>query len=286
MFTKKPESPATPTGSAVVATPPAPAGALVDQKLAALFLEDTGRGFESMSKQDYALPFIKLLQQLSPEVTKGDAQFIPEAEAGDFVNSVTGELYKGEKGIIAVPVAFERVYIEWRPRKLGGGFVANYKTKEEAAAKSKPWAKPGQFDKDVDNLVAETAQHYCLVFSPTLGWVPAVFAMTSTKLKASRVWNTLAAQTKVPGTNRQLPLFGAAYRITSKLTKKQDNSFYVPEVAQMKILDNVEDYAAAKEFGKTVSEGAAKVDYTKAEHIVDADVEVVAQGPIGKTEEY
>ena len=52
-----------------------------------------------MTQEDLALPFLKVLGQLSPEVNKHDAKFISGAEPGMIVNSVTKELHNGTKGI-------------------------------------------------------------------------------------------------------------------------------------------------------------------------------------------
>ena len=54
--------------------------------------ELAGKGFEQMGTKDLALPFLKVLGQLSPQVTQGDANFIPSARAGMNNNSVTQSL--------------------------------------------------------------------------------------------------------------------------------------------------------------------------------------------------
>ena len=46
------------------------------------------KGFEQMGAKDLALPFLKVLGQLSPQVTQGDPAFIPEARPGMIFNSV------------------------------------------------------------------------------------------------------------------------------------------------------------------------------------------------------
>ena len=42
----------------------------------ALFGNDLQKGFENMTQEDMALPFIRILGQLSPQVTEGDAKFV------------------------------------------------------------------------------------------------------------------------------------------------------------------------------------------------------------------
>ena len=40
----------------------------------ALFGNDAAKGFENMTQEDMALPFVRILGQLSPQVTDGDAK--------------------------------------------------------------------------------------------------------------------------------------------------------------------------------------------------------------------
>jgi hypothetical protein len=42
----------------------------------ALFGNDTAKGFENMTQEDLALPFLRILGQLSPQVTEGDAKYV------------------------------------------------------------------------------------------------------------------------------------------------------------------------------------------------------------------
>ena len=46
-------------------------------------------GFENVDSKSLALPFLKVLGQLSPQVTQGDSNFMPEAKAGMIYNTVT-----------------------------------------------------------------------------------------------------------------------------------------------------------------------------------------------------
>jgi len=62
-----------------------------------IFEADAGAGSQNMTQDDLALPFLKVLGQLSPEVNKQNAKFISGAEPGMIVNSVTKELYDGKK---------------------------------------------------------------------------------------------------------------------------------------------------------------------------------------------
>jgi hypothetical protein len=54
-----------------------------------LFGNDLQKGFENMTQEDMALPFVRILGQLSPQVTDGDAKYIEGAKPGMIYNTVT-----------------------------------------------------------------------------------------------------------------------------------------------------------------------------------------------------
>ena len=74
-----------------------------------------------LGQEDLALPFLKILGQLSPEVNKRDGKYVEGAEPGMIFNSVSGELYDGMKGITVVPCFYKLEYIEWKDRGEGSG---------------------------------------------------------------------------------------------------------------------------------------------------------------------
>ena len=84
--------------------------------LASNFEEDAQSGFNNMTQEDFALPFLKLLTSTSPEIGEMEG-----AMPGMVLNSVTNELYDGKKGLLVIPTAYVRQYIEWAPRGSGSG---------------------------------------------------------------------------------------------------------------------------------------------------------------------
>ena len=75
----------------------------------ALFGDDAAKGFENMTQDDMALPFVRILGQLSPQVTDGDAKYIEGAKPGNIYNTVTSELYDGKKGIKIIPCYYKKI---------------------------------------------------------------------------------------------------------------------------------------------------------------------------------
>lgn len=144
--------------------------------------ELSGFGLEEATGDDYAIPFLKLLQSMSPEVGK-----LANAEAGDFLHSATSELWSGADGVEFVPCYYKRRYIEWTPQDQGGGFVAIHTPDSPIMSKA---TRRGT--KDVlpnGNEIQNTAQFIGLVRGEN-GFVPAAIEFRSTQLKKSRKWLT------------------------------------------------------------------------------------------------
>ena len=90
------------------------------------FEQDANMGMGNLTQDDLALPFLKILGQLSPEVNKRDGKYIEGASPGMIYNSVTGDLFDGEKGVIVIPCHYKLEYVEWRDRgKDGSGAPVN-----------------------------------------------------------------------------------------------------------------------------------------------------------------
>ena len=89
-----------------------------------MFEADANAGAQNISQEDLALPFLKVLGQLSPEINKQNGKYVEGAEPGMILNSVTKQLFDGSKGIKVIPCAYDRKYLQWKPRELGGGLVS------------------------------------------------------------------------------------------------------------------------------------------------------------------
>jgi len=124
-----------------------------------MFEADANAGTHNMEQDDLALPFLKVLGQLSPEINKQNGKYVQGAEPGMILNSVTKELFDGSKGIDVIPCFYKREYLEWKPRELGGGLVRIYSIDDPIVRTS----KRDQFNRDVlpnGNYLENTASHF------------------------------------------------------------------------------------------------------------------------------
>ena len=79
----------------------------------ALFEADAKKGFENVDQESVALPILKLLQNGSAEAQRKHANYVEGADPGMFFNTVTRQLYDGEKGIHVIPCHYRLEYQEW-----------------------------------------------------------------------------------------------------------------------------------------------------------------------------
>ena len=140
-------------------------------------------GFESMGADDIAIPFLLILQALSPQV-RGTTR-IENAKEGDFYNSVTQEILKGS--IKVIPCAYQKSWVEWVSRDNGGGFIRQHNSIDILDKCTK-----NERNQDVlpsGNHVVTTAYQYCLLVKEDGSTERIVISFTSTQLKKSRRWN-------------------------------------------------------------------------------------------------
>ena len=77
------------------------------------FESDVGSGFEEVTSSDIQIPFLRLIQALSPQLKKSDAGYIEGASSGDIFNTVTKKTWDGEKGVVVIPVFFQLKLLEF-----------------------------------------------------------------------------------------------------------------------------------------------------------------------------
>ena len=159
--------------------------------------ETDASGFEDMGQDDLALPFLRILTNMSPEIGSVDG-----ASPGMIYNSVTGELHDGKAGVQVIPCAYVRQYIEWAPRGQGSGGPVNI-FPATSDVLSRTHREPGDNKDYLDNgnYIENSAQHYVMVLDGDGSPSPALIIMKSTQLKKSRKWNSMMMSIKSQGKN-------------------------------------------------------------------------------------
>jgi hypothetical protein len=222
--------------------------------LADLASEDAGRGSENVTSNDISIPYISILQALSPQVQEGTPEFIMGAKAGHFFQNVNLYTYDGKTGVEVVPCAYDRKIIEWVPRDAGGGLVAVHDINTPLMQEARPNDKGVPTLPNGHNLI-DTSTHYVLYKNPFGIWEPAVISMKSSAQKKSRLWNSLIAQQLIPGTDRPAPRWLFVWRLTTVLEQKDNNRWYNFEIArEVPVTKDV--YLRAKAINEQFKRGA------------------------------
>jgi hypothetical protein len=226
-----------------------------------VFEEDAAKGLGNIGQQDLALPFLKILGQLSPEVNKRDGKYVEGAEPGMIYNSVSGELYDGAKGINVIPAFYKLEYVEWKDRGEGsGGPVAVHDSSSDIMSQTKADAN---FKDRLPNgnYVEKTASHFVIITgdSPTT----ALISMKSTQLKISRKWNSMMSGIKLKGKNGLFTpaSFSHIYRLKTTQMSNDKGTWFGWDVSKVGPITDTSLYQQAKTFSDNISKGSVKAKH-------------------------
>ena len=226
-----------------------------------MFEEDAAKGLGAIGQDDLALPFLKILGQLSPEVNKRDGKYVEGAEPGMIFNSVSGELYDGVKGLDVIPAFYKLEYIEWKDRGEGPGApVAIYDSSSDIMSKTKPDANYKDRLPN-GNYIEKTASHFVIVSgdSPST----ALISMKSTQLKISRKWNSMMSGIKMKGANGMFTpaSFSHIYKLKTTQMSNDKGTWFGWEVSKVGPVTDKSLYDQAKGFSDSISKGSVKAKH-------------------------
>jgi len=226
-----------------------------------MFEDDAAKGLGSIGQEDLALPFLKILGQLSPEVNKRDGKYVEGAEPGMIYNSVSGDLYDGVKGINVIPCFYKLEYIEWKDRGDGPGApVQIYDSSSDIMSKTTPDANYKDRLPN-GNYIEKTASHFVIVAgdSPST----ALISMKSTQLKISRKWNSMMSGIKMKGKNGLFTpaSFSHIYRLKTTQMSNDKGTWFGWEVSKVGPVTDQSLYGQAKSFSENISKGNVKAKH-------------------------
>lgn len=236
---------------------------------------DAGAGFENQTMADLVLPFLGLIQALSPKVTNkvGDGG-LEGAKTGMLHNSVTDELFEGDAGVEFIPASTKHLFVEWVPRKQGGGFVGIHQPEDEAVQKavagsskfgkySTAYAEDG---KPTGNDMVETFYVYGVLVTSE-GVQPCVMTFKSTAISVYKRWNTKVQMF----CKDKIPLFANRVRVSSVSQTNSEGTFcnyvlapFEGDMASSLLPPDDERFTSAKEVKKMMDEGTATINHAGA----------------------
>ena len=230
------------------------------------------QGFDNIDSKSLQLPFLKILGQLSPQVTAGDSKYIEAAKPGMIYNTVTDKLYDGNKGILVIPAYYKFEYIVWADRGQEGSNAPRniYPADSDIMSKTSR-GDDGKDRLESGNYIEETASHFVVVVEEALA-TEALITMKSTQRKKSKKWNSMMNLMQAPkkdgkGFFRPAP-FTQQYRLKTVLEKNQLGSWYGWEITSEGLVNDESLITRAYKFRQSLMSGSVKVKHGQEEDSV------------------
>jgi len=220
------------------------------------FSADAGMGMEGTDRASFAIPFLTILQGLSPQI-----ETVEGAKPGLYINTITTELYREA---LVIPCAYQRRFNRWAPREQGGGYRGEYSPVDVELGKlaGLDTNEKGQTTIEGD-LLKDTRNHFVLVQSESGAWQPAIISLSSTQIKKSKRWMSLiqGIEMRAPGSAKSFnpPSFSHVYKMTAKKEENSQGSWWGVDIAVVGPVQDHETYAKAKAFHASVASGDIEV---------------------------
>lgn len=237
---------------------------LVSSGMMDSFEDQADAGYEEADQDSYAIPFIKLLQKMSPEVDEAAGEYVEGAKAGMFYNSSNGDLADGKTGILILPLHFVRRFHHWAPREEGGGYLGRYSPAEAEGLKTTRDSRGREAFEDGTYLM-DTREHYVFWLSEDRKtWEGAVIALASTQIKKSKKWMTAMRNFKLQkkdGTYFTPPSFARVWRATAVPESNEQGSWFGWKFEPVGLLrdEDIALFEAAKILREAIAQGEVKV---------------------------
>ena len=255
------------------------------------FAQAADMGNENVQQRDQAIPFLVILQPLSPQVNKRGDDYIEGAEAGMLYNTATGEVYDVEdEGLEVVPVAFQSRWVDWIPKEKGGGLVQQRPLGDvPAGAGDRDIKVVLEEDKDGEPTLESVYTHYhYLMILHDDGREPEQVAMglASTQLAPSGKLNSalMARRIQVNGESVSPPRFSAKVTLSTQYKENDQGSWFVLHWGDMVYLDLEDEYQAqaygmGKAFCEILQRGEVDLSGEARTRAAEADEDAGADEP-------
>ena len=239
------------------------------------FLDEvSGQGFENITQDDRALPFLRVLQLLSPQLDEDKSEYIKGAKVGQFFNTVTKHVYGTE--IDLIPLYYDRSWMEWLPERKGlvGRHVPA--SIEVDRTKFSQW-------KYGDNIIQDTLMFYCLI-PDHIEEGPLLFSLQSSGVKHGKNWNTNIIMKMLPS-GKPAPYFGGVWHLESTKESSDQGTFYQiggksTNISFVRLINKTEYIDYVKPAVSALKSLESRVDYAQLEGGADKqDGEDVADAP-------
>lgn len=233
-------------------------------------MADAGAGMEGTTQESFAIPFLSVLQKISPQCEETDTAYVPGAKAGMLFESVSKGLYDGKKGIDFIPCAYRRTFLRWAPRGSEGGYKGEYSPEVVVAMRENGQLvefegrlyfplEDGTVNPKRCDFVADTRNHYVLLIDEDGLLRECLLSLTSTQIKKSKMLMSLLAGKKVNGKIK--PTFATVIHANTALESNDKGQWHGINFADAGPVTDRAVFEAAKAFYQSVAAGAIKASY-------------------------
>jgi hypothetical protein len=239
-----------------------------------------GSGLEGADKDSFAIPFLRVIQKMSPQVDEADAAFMPNAKPGMFINSVTNELISGTDGVEFLPCAFQRRFLRWGPRGGGGngGFKGEFLPEDvaEMIAQGKIVEvdrrlyvplPDGTVNQKTCDRFTDTRSHFGLLVRPDGTFTRVLLALASTQIKKSKQLVSLLSEAKVATAAGVVtpPTWLNRIKLTTGIESNDEGSWHGVKIEAGGFITDKTLFEAGKAFNAAIAAGEAKANFAEAE---------------------
>ena len=222
-----------------------------DVALTSMFEQDQAGGMDQMGQGDFAMPFLRVLGQLSPEVNERDAKYVSGAKAGMIFNTVTKQAYDGVEGVNVIPCGYKREYVEWSDR--GEGTSAPVAIHSVASGIINDATRGADYKDRLPNgnYLENTASYFVML--PDMQ--QALITMKSTQLKVSRSWNSMMNSIKLQGKNGLFTpaAYSHVYKLSTVQQSNDKGTWFGWNIEKVGPVQDKNLYEAAKQFASSVT---------------------------------
>lgn len=195
------------------------------------FIQEAQRN-EGFGKDESIIPFTRILQPLSPQVSD-------TAQPGMFLNFANNRITDGKQGLIFAPVFHQWNYTEWTPRSEGGGFIADYGESESWKEKCDLSNRNAYQPITKDGTVILKARHFyifqLIIEDDMLIVEPSIYPFAGTGLKVARTFSAMLQNApKIPTSKGPVvpAHFYYVYKMVAKEFKNTKGRWFLPEITR------------------------------------------------------
>jgi len=234
-----------------------------DVALAGMFEQDQAGGMQGMGSEDFAMPFLRVLGQLSPETNKRDAKYIEGAEPGMIFNTVTKQTYDGENGLNIIPCGYKREYVEWSDRGEGTSAPVSIHPVSSGIIKEATRGADWKDRLPNGNYLENTASYFVMTEDLQM----ALISMKSTQLKVSRTWNTMMNTIKLKGKDGLFTpaAYSHVYNLKTVQQSNDKGTWFGWNVSLVGPIQDKNLYETAKKFASSVATGKVEAKHGEGE---------------------